>query len=54
MTKENCRSIYDWLWKKQNKEWEGEVKTSKGTHPLGNDMNNVNFFEVAFQKLQAC
>jgi hypothetical protein len=20
MTKENCRSIYDWLWKKQNKE----------------------------------
>jgi hypothetical protein len=25
-----------------------------GPHPLGNGMNNVNFGEVAFQKLQAC
>jgi hypothetical protein len=37
--------------KKIERKWS---RLLEGPHPFGNGMNNVNFFEVAFQKLQAC
>jgi hypothetical protein len=42
---------YEKNTKKNERKWS---RLMEGPHPLGNGMNTVNFFEVAFQKLQAC